>query len=222
MQTRCPQCQTLYRISKDDLAVASGQVICSTCLAQFDAYKTLDFEDSKQPDEISTEEKLQQLVQKRQKKSPKIALTISIILTLLIPLQLFFFNKDALAQNLTTRPLVLAVCKLLQCKVADYADTSKIEIISRKVHSHPLQKGALIITTTLMNAAPQKQPFPRILISMADVQGKTRAQRLFEPEEYLPETLFADQGMIPGIPLNIDLEIEDPGQNLVAFEIDFL
>lgn len=37
LQTRCPQCQTLFRLSAEQLEAADGQVRCGQCLAVFDA-----------------------------------------------------------------------------------------------------------------------------------------------------------------------------------------
>jgi predicted Zn finger-like uncharacterized protein len=42
MQTRCPNCQTLYRIDEDVLKRAGGQARCFRCDAVFDAYQPTD------------------------------------------------------------------------------------------------------------------------------------------------------------------------------------
>lgn len=39
MRTRCPNCDTLYRIDQDELASAEGQVRCYRCESVFDAYR---------------------------------------------------------------------------------------------------------------------------------------------------------------------------------------
>ncbi len=41
MYTRCPHCQTTYRLSSDDLRSADGEVECGHCGEQFNAIKTL-------------------------------------------------------------------------------------------------------------------------------------------------------------------------------------
>ena len=39
--TRCPQCQTYFRLFPEQLEAADGMVRCGTCLAIFNAHETL-------------------------------------------------------------------------------------------------------------------------------------------------------------------------------------
>jgi len=41
MYTRCPHCDTVYRVTPQQLQASSGQVKCGRCKAQFDAFSTL-------------------------------------------------------------------------------------------------------------------------------------------------------------------------------------
>ena len=41
MYTRCPHCDTVYRVTPQQLQASSGQVKCGRCQAQFDAFSTL-------------------------------------------------------------------------------------------------------------------------------------------------------------------------------------
>ncbi len=208
MQTTCNHCNTTYLINKNEIETDDGNVVCSVCTTKFNAFDSIEGYEEEQD---------------AKKTKPQVGVFAVVILALLLlPLQMVFFEKEGLLKQPTTRALVRAFCAVAPCVVPPYRDTSKIQLINRKVHSHPVEKSALIITATVINNAGQSQPFPKILISMADIHGKVHAQRLFNPVDYLPENVSEEQNMASGIPLNINLEIEDPGQNLIAFEIDFL
>lgn len=222
MQTTCPECQTVYNITQEQLSAANGEVICSVCLHQFDSYKSLKFDSSpKVSPEEKQETKPAEQISTGRSNNLAYALLI-LMLFLVLPIQMLFFEKDAMAQNTATRPVIENFCHLAGCEIEVFRNLKKIELISRKVHSHPVEKGALIITATIMNTASQEQPFPKLLISMDNIKGKTGAQRIFQPEEYIPEELEDEVNMPAHIPMNINLEIVDPGQDLVSFEIDFL
>lgn len=208
MQTTCHHCKTLYSINQAELDVADGDVICSVCNTKFNAYDSLEGYQDDDDSAVSVSNRRTYLV-------------LAIIL-MLLSAQYIYFEKDQLLKQPFARNIAQMVCSVAGCHVPAFKDVSKIKLINRKVHSHPVENAALIITATVINNATQAQPFPKILISMADVHGKVHAQRLFSPADYLPENISEEQNMAAGIPININLEIEDPGQNLIAFEIDFL
>jgi predicted Zn finger-like uncharacterized protein len=215
MKTTCKQCNTIYDIKIEDIEAAEGQVVCSVCSTQFDVYQSMHLEKKDALHSIPTPV-----------KNPANSLyknyTLILLSVCFLPAQLIYFEKERLLQNETSRYIAQALCNILPCTVPVYKELSKIELISRKVHSHPVEKKALIITATVINNATQAQPFPKILISMSDIQGTTRVQRLFAPQEYLPDGIFTNQSMPSNTPLNINVEIEDPGQGLISFTLDFL
>jgi len=215
MKTTCKQCNTIYDVKIEDIEAAAGQVVCSVCSTQFDAYQSTHFkkEDASNSPPIPVKRPTNPLY----KYYALILLSVCVLLA-----QLIYFEKERLLHNKTSRYIAQAVCYILPCTVPVYKDLSKLKLISRKIHSHPVEKKALIVTAAVINKATQAQPFPKILISMEDIQGNTRVQRLFDPKEYLPNGISADQNMAPNIPLNINVAIKDPGQNIITFKIDFL
>lgn len=152
----------------------------------------------------------------------RFSLTLLLLLSLLLALaaQLFYFEREQLAQHPELRPLLERLCQSLECQLAPQRDLSKIELLKRNVYSHPNIKGALVINATLINNATHPQPFPKLAISMANLRGQTLVGRVFKPSEYLPET--QTDMMPPSIEINITLEVKDPGQDALTFELDFL
>ena len=215
MKTTCKQCNTIYDIKREDVEAAAGQVVCSVCSTQFDAYQSMHFKKEDASNSIPTPVK--RPTNPLYKYYALILLSVCVLLA-----QLIYFEKERLLQNETSRYIAQAVCNILTCTVPIYKNLSKLKLISRKIHSHPVEKKALIVTATVINNATQAQPYPKILISMSDIQGTTRVQRLFAPQEYLPDGIFTNQSLPSNTPLNINVEIEDPGQGLISFTLDFL
>ncbi|MDQ7076046.1 MAG: DUF3426 domain-containing protein [Gammaproteobacteria bacterium] len=152
----------------------------------------------------------------------RFSLTLLLLLVLLLALatQLFYFEREQLAQRPELRPLLEQLCHILECQLPPQRDLSKIELLERNVYSHPNIKGALIINATLINNANYPQPYPKLAISMANLRGQTLVGRVFKPTEYLPDQ--QPDKMPAGVEINIVLEVEDPGQNALTFELDFL
>lgn len=115
-------------------------------------------------------------------------------------------------------PYLAALCEQLGCEAPISRDPDRIEVVERSVESHPTAPGALLITATLVNGASFAQPYPLMQVALTDLQGNVTALRRFEPEEYLAA---ATTLMAPGEPVDVSLEVADPGRNTVAFEFEF-
>ena len=136
-------------------------------------------------------------------------------------LQYAYYQRDRLSMYAPLRPWLSTLCQYTDCQIPLQRELDKLHLTSRSVSSHPDIPNALIFSTTLVNNADFTQPFPRLSINMADARGKTVAQRLFEPYEYLSADNWKI-GMTPGVPITIVLEVVDPGPNAQTFELDFL
>ncbi|HEX7028464.1 MAG TPA: DUF3426 domain-containing protein [Gammaproteobacteria bacterium] len=136
-------------------------------------------------------------------------------------LQIAYLKRDWLADHPRAGPIVVDFCKRIPgCELTPKRDLSQLQLVSRNVYSHPNEAAALMISAVIVNAANFSQPFPILLVSMSDVQGKVVAERYFHPSEYLPEKPGTSE-MQPGKAISVNLEVMDPGQNALAFELDF-
>ena len=79
-----------------------------------------------------------------------------------------------------------------------------------------------MVSASIVNQADFAQEYPIIELRFENVRGKTIAGRRFNAVEYLgiPEDQISQ--MQPDIPININLEIKDPGNNMVSYEFSFL
>lgn len=145
----------------------------------------------------------------------------SIVLMLVFLVQTVYFKHDDLAQNQRLRPWIQSFCKHLACDVSLPIDINKLELLGQDIHSHPKVKKALLVSTTIINNAPFRQAYPGLLITFSDLNGQKVAMRNFIPKEYLPTKVNRTKGMPSDTPVQIKLEVYDPGKNAVNFEFDF-
>ena len=80
----------------------------------------------------------------------------------------------------------------------------------------------LRLTATIVNRASQSQPYPDLELIMLDAQGQPISTFRFSPADYLTEGASRDAGMTPQAFLPLVLDLPDPGNAAVGFELNFL
>ena len=145
-------------------------------------------------------------------------LTGSIVLMLIFVLQAVYFSRHDLARNPAYRPYLAKACEMIGCTINVKYDIKQIEIIGRDVRTHPSADNALIAGTTLINNARYPQPYPLLTLTFSDITGTKRAERRFTPREYLKSGTDILAGMTPDLPVQVELELVDPGKDAVNFE----
>jgi predicted Zn finger-like uncharacterized protein len=143
-------------------------------------------------------------------------------LLLLLGVQWLYFNRTSLAAQADWRPGLERFCSLLRCELPLRVDLSRIELVNRDVRKHPRVAGALLINATLVNRAAFPQPYPILQVKFSNSSGTPVAARRFSPVEYLGDQVDIKAGMPVNTALQVMLEIEDPGQDAVSFQFDFL
>ena len=144
------------------------------------------------------------------------------ILLLLLGMQWVYFNRADLATDVSWRPTMERLCELLHCSLPLHADLSSIEIVNRDVRQHPMSDDALLINATFENRAGFTQPYPVLEISFTDQTGDPVAVRRFRPAEYLGVGTDPASGMSSNRPVQVVLEVLDPGEAAISFQFDFL
>src|SRR5690606_2977310 len=140
-------------------------------------------------------------------------------LVLLLALQIVLADRERLAADALWRPLVVAACGLLGCEVPPWREPSAIVLVSRDVRPHPDTGNALRVRASFRNDARWPQAWPRLLLTLSDVDGRAVAARAFEPGEYLGSTPGAP--MAPGQSTDIELDIHEPSAATVSYAFDF-
>ena len=79
-----------------------------------------------------------------------------------------------------------------------------------------------IVNATIVNQASYEQDYPLIELRFENIRGEVIAARRFLPREYLgiPEQQISK--MEPNDPVSINIEILDPGNDMISYEFNFL
>ncbi|MEM7293061.1 MAG: zinc-ribbon and DUF3426 domain-containing protein [Pseudomonadota bacterium] len=156
---------------------------------------------------------------KRSRRAPWLA--GSLLLMLLVAGQWMYANRGEVMASAQVRPALQYACQWIGCALEPLRDLEAIELLRRSVYSHPNIENALIISLAMVNNATFEQSFPVLMIRMADVRGEIVAQRDFLPEDYLDDSGVSGD-MAPGVPVTVTLEIHDPGNDALTFELEFM
>lgn len=146
----------------------------------------------------------------------------SILLMLFFLVQTVYFKHNDLARQPQLRPWIERFCGYLSCDLSLPSDVRQLELVSQDIRSHPKVKSALLVTTTIINNAYFTQSYPGLQITFSDLNGQRVAMRRFAPQEYLSKDTLQEAGMPPNTPIQVELEMMDPGSNAVNFEFDFI
>jgi predicted Zn finger-like uncharacterized protein len=250
MQTECPNCHTLFRITTAQLEMADGMVRCGFCKKIFDARVENDFHDNKyqldvfedtqpidsnektEPDHASffageantivPDDLRAESIVRSSSTLATVAWSLGILLLIsTLVVEFLWFHHPQLLQNAQLKPLTSRLCKLTDCTHLQLRDPSQIEMVSRNVYSHPNEKDALMISTTMVNHATYAQPYPDVQIDFSNVRGELIASRRFLPEEYLQIDKEQLRLLPSGNAITFGLEIKDPGKDAITYEFSF-
>lgn len=135
--------------------------------------------------------------------------------------QYLWQERAAYSQVATLRPLYQTACQWLGCSLPVYTNIDAIRSETLAVRSHPRIANVLQANITFRNTAPFPQPFPILILSFNSASNTVIALREFAPAEYLQEGLRDIEIMPVGSPVQVDLELIDPGRDAVNYTMAF-
>ncbi|MDR7133488.1 phage FluMu protein Com [Lysobacter niastensis] len=142
-----------------------------------------------------------------------------VVLVLLLTLQLLLAQRAELAAQARWRPLVAAVCGALGCELPPWREPIAFTMLDRNVQPKTGMAGVLTVSASFRNDARWPQPWPTIVLSLSDIDGRQVGQRAFAPAEY------RDRGsaelLAPGQSAAVQLDVIEPAPRIVAFTFDF-
>lgn len=147
-------------------------------------------------------------------------LLLGILLTLAVLLsQLLWFERARLARHSQLQGVYSMLCNQINCDLDSAGALSQIRNHSLHVQPHPRFADALKVSIVLENTAPFPQPWPALQLRFTDLKGREVAQRTFQPDEYLDTRSLSTEQMMPGQPMQIELELASPGRRGVSYEL---
>jgi predicted Zn finger-like uncharacterized protein len=138
---------------------------------------------------------------------------------LLLLVQIAVFRFDNLSKDPSYRPIYSTACKIVGCTLPPLIDTQKIRTTNLIVRSHPRLQNALIIDAILINNAKFSQAFPALQLEFNDINDKLVASRQLQPDEYLRGELAGAKQMANNQPIQLSIEIVDPGDTAVNYQL---
>lgn len=164
-----------------------------------------------------------ELLQKRETRWASFILfsIISLCLGALLAGQYMWRHMAVYNQVSQIRPLYEFACDRLGCDLPVYSRTDEIRSDSLAVRSHPELSNGLLLNISIRNTAAFPQPFPVLILSFNTTANDVVALREFAPSEYLPPGLRSVFLMPVMTPVQIELEIIDPGADAVNYTLAF-
>lgn len=245
MYTRCPQCRTVHVLTAASLAQARGLVECGPCGRTFSALSFLfDEWPAGEPChpvsgpgvtlpilEAAPEKDSQAIspatdadvAEPPAVDSHRLAWGLATALLALVTIaNLAWTFREPLMNN----PRISAFFNpASETRVDEHgllSDPQKIQLVSRDMHTHPTRSGILVLSLTFVNLASRNQEFPELEVTLTDASNQPVARRRLQPAEYLRPGADIEAGLAADVYLPVLLELGDPGEQAVGFEIRFL
>jgi len=245
MFTRCPQCKTVHALTAASISHARGLVQCGQCNRTFSALSFLfdewpageahhpatgpntvlpvlgpaskaDAESEKAPPENDEPDP-----SKAKPRQQAWALATAALVILTIANIGWTFRQPLLDQPKINTWLKQAGWLQVE-QQGLLKEPQQIQLVSRDMHTHPTRSGILVLSLTFVNLAQRNQVFPELEITLMDAANQAVAQRRLHPEEYLRAGADTQTGLATDVYLPVLLELGDPGERAVGFEIQFL
>jgi hypothetical protein len=143
------------------------------------------------------------------------------MLALALLLQLAWVGRDQLIRAPLFGSWLRGTCAMLDCRLPLVAAPRQLHLLASNVESHPNAAHALMISLSLRNEAAFAQPWPVVVVTLSDAQGHRLVMRRLLPTDYLDDPAVLHRGLAPGATTALLLEVQDPGDQAVAYEFGF-
>ena len=239
----CPSCQTRFRVTEEQLAVANGRVRCGACLAVFDGCEALQAppatvdddpievllacsRPADPPEAAQTEtaadpasESVPVAAREEPPVSPRGARPvvygagIAAALALLVA-GVLVVQYDAFVQH----PVLRDVYVRIGVDVPGFKALDAIRVTNRSVDERPGDPADLVVRMDLVNTAGRTQPFPTLAVRFHRTDGTFLAEQRVAPGAYLPSPTHTRR-MMPNKTTSVRLRLDDPGPEAASYSV---
>ncbi|MFT6790871.1 MAG: putative Zn finger-like uncharacterized protein [Cellvibrionaceae bacterium] len=143
----------------------------------------------------------------------------AILASALLLIQIAIFRFETLSRVSTYRPIYQSVCRVLDCEVPALVDLKQVRTTNLVVRNHPDRKDVLVVDAILLNVADFRQPFPGLKLEFSALDNRLIAARVFQPGDYLRGEMIGATQMPSRQPIQLSLEIVDPGSEAVNYQL---
>ncbi|GAB3380869.1 DUF3426 domain-containing protein [Lysobacter fragariae] len=140
-------------------------------------------------------------------------------LGVLLVLQLALAQRETLAASARWRPAITGLCTVLRCQVPAWREPAAFTMLQRSVQPKRGNAGVLNVSASFRNDARWPQPWPTVLLTLSDMDGRQVGMRAFTPKEYSADG--GEKRIEPGQSATIQFDVVEPARQVVAFTFDF-
>jgi predicted Zn finger-like uncharacterized protein len=145
-------------------------------------------------------------------------LCAAILLALCLGAQIIRENRAWVATHAPFGSSLRGLYAALGIAGPEAANLAAYQLRQWGVTGDPGANGTLRMRASILNTAAQAQPFPLLRVTLANRFGSRIGTRDFEPAEYLGKPV--SRMLAPRERVDVTLDILDPGNDAVGFEID--
>ena len=178
--TKCPNCETAFRVTEEQLAAANGMVRCGKCMGIFNA----------SDNQISVEEPEENLprltalihnefteqqpgASSKKRTGRPVGKNCGICPgRLILAGQYVYFFSGPLSQNQNYRQLLMDSCQQSLAAKSSLFATWTNWLSTPLLQSHPSQPNAVMVDLLIENSAGFSQAYPGIKIRFEDLNGR--------------------------------------------------
>ena len=146
---------------------------------------------------------------------------IILLLGISLSAQFLWRNRIAYSQDARIRPLLEWACANTACNLPSYSNINAIRSDNLSVRNHHIFENGLSVNIEFRNTAEFPQKFPIMVLSFNSLSNDIIALREFSPNEYLNSEL-TDLALMPVMsPVQVKLDVIDPGPGIANYTLAF-
>ncbi|MCD9127400.1 DUF3426 domain-containing protein [Luteimonas fraxinea] len=157
----------------------------------------------------------------RMRRQHRILYGAVVALTLLLGLQVLLADRARLASDPGWRPTLARLCGALRCSLPPWREPAALTVLARDVRPDGARAGQLLATATFRNDARWAQAWPRLRLTLSDIDGRAVGTRVFTAQEYL-QGAPSQPTLAAGDSADARLQLVEPDARAVSFAFDFL
>ncbi len=157
----------------------------------------------------------------RMRRQHRVLYGAVVALTLLLGLQVLLADRARLASDPGWRPTLARLCGVLRCSLPPWRESAALTVLARDVRPDGTRAGQLLATATFRNDSRWAQAWPRLRLTLSDIDGRAVGTRVFTAQEYL-QGPPAQPTLAAGDSAEARLQLVEPDARAVSFAFDFL
>jgi len=244
--TQCPSCQTQFIVTQEQLNQHHSKVRCGSCLKVFDATQHMLAPASPIAASDLTTENLATTINAYNIPASEEPLTLDsqdryfnippaktrstfsnwslwifslILLIAAIAQSLYFLRTEIAIYYPNTKSYLLQACEKIGCRLELPKKIDLIVIEDSDLQEDTSYVGLIHLSSTLINQADFSQAYPKIELTLTDIEDTPKLRRIFKPSEYLPVHAGIAKGIAAGEEVKVKLAITTQGEPVAGYRV---